>query len=152
MIKFKVKAQVAAALMALALILSGSAAQAAAKNVILMISDGQGYNTIKATDYYTGNKGVYESWEVQYGVSTFSAGTASAPSSGYDPNKAWKNFGYVATPGTMTDSASAATALATGIKNYDGQLNWYTSQNPMTGKTLTEIAQKWAKLPAWSPR
>jgi alkaline phosphatase len=93
MIKLKVKAQVAAAFVTLALILSVSAAQAAAKNVILMIPDGQGYNTIKATDYYSGNKGVYESWEVQYGVSTFSAGTVSVPSSGYNPNQAWKNFG-----------------------------------------------------------
>jgi len=31
-----------------------------AKNVILMISDGQGFNTVKATEYYTGKKGVYE--------------------------------------------------------------------------------------------
>ncbi|MFZ3157235.1 MAG: hypothetical protein WA124_06995 [Smithella sp.] len=29
-----------------------------AKNVILMISDGQGFNTVRATDYYTGKKAV----------------------------------------------------------------------------------------------
>jgi len=46
MLKLKVKAQVAAAILALTMILSASAAQAVntAKNVIFMISDGWGYN------------------------------------------------------------------------------------------------------------
>jgi alkaline phosphatase len=50
-----------------------------AKNVILMISDGQGYNTIKATDYFNGSAAMYESFPVQFGVSTYSAGLPGAP-------------------------------------------------------------------------
>jgi alkaline phosphatase len=134
MIKLKVKAQVAAA--ALALMLSASVAQAAdtAKNVIFMISDGWGYDQIKATDYYNGTTEAYENFSVKYGMSTYSANNPA----GYDPSQAWTNFNYVKSG--ATDSASAATAMATGIKNYDGQINWYTNQTPMTGKTIVEVA------------
>ena len=135
MIKLKVKSQVAAALVALALILSFSTAQAdMAKNVIFMISDGWGYNQIKATNYYNGTTEAYENFSVKYGMSTYSASNPA----GYDPSQAWTNFNYVKSG--ATDSASAATAMATGIKNYDGQINWYTNQTPMTGKTIVEFA------------
>ena len=67
MLKLHLKAQVLAGLMAVALLFAGSAAQAAAKNVILMISDGQGYNTVQATDDYTGTAAVYESFPVHLG-------------------------------------------------------------------------------------
>ena len=107
--------------MAVALLFAGSAAQAAAKNVILMISDGQGYNTVKATDDYTGTKAVYESFPVQFGVSTFSAGIPAVPSAGYNSILAWGLPEYLKF--RPTDSASAATAMATGVKNYDGVLN-----------------------------
>ena len=83
MIKLKVKSQVAAALVALALILSFSTAQAdTAKNVIFMISDGWGYNQIKATDYYNGTTEAYENFSVKYGMSTYSASNPA----GYDPS------------------------------------------------------------------
>ena len=111
------------------------------KNVILMISDGQGYNTVKATDYYTGSKAVYESFPTQYSVSTFSAGTPTIPSWGYDPAKAWSDFSYKNSH--FTDSASAATALATGVKIYDNVLNIDTSGNKL--KTITEISQDLGK-------
>ncbi len=104
------------------------------KNVILMISDGMGYNTIKATDCWTGTTSVYESFTTQFSVSTFSAGTPTTPSWGYDPAQAWSDFSYVKQ--RPTDSASAATAIATGVKNYDGQINWST-----TGQPLTNIVQ-----------
>jgi alkaline phosphatase len=117
------------------------AAAAMPKNVILMISDGQGYNTVKATDYYTGTKGVYESFPVQYGVSTYSAGTPTQPSWGYDPSLAWSDFSYIQSH--YTDSASAASALATGVKIYDNVLNIDTSGNKL--KTIAEIAQDLGK-------
>ena len=75
MIKRKVKAQVLAALLALAMILSVSTAQAAdaAKNVILMISDGWGYNQIQATNFWNGaTLESYQKFPVQLGMSTYS--------------------------------------------------------------------------------
>ena len=135
MIKLKVKAQIVAAMLALALILSVSAAQAdVAKNVIFMISDGWGYNQILTTNYYNGvNLETYEKFPVKLGMSTYSANNPA----GYDPSQAWANFNYVKTG--ATDSASAGTAMATGIKNYDGQLNVSTTGQNL--RTITEIAQ-----------
>jgi alkaline phosphatase len=138
MIKLKVKSQVAAALVALALILSFSTAQAeTAKNVIFMISDGWGYNQIKATNYYNGTTEAYENFSVKYGMRTNSANNPA----GYDPIQAWSNFDYVKSG--ATDSASAATAMATGVKNYDGQINIDTSGNKL--KTIVEYAAEKGK-------
>lgn len=84
------------ALAVLTLILwAGLASAAMPKNVILMISDGQGYNTVKATNYWTGTSSVYESFPYQFGCSTFSAGKAGPPpilAIGYDPVQAWANL------------------------------------------------------------
>ena len=124
-------------LAALSLILwAGLASAEMPKNVILMISDGQGYNTVKATDYWTGATSVYESFPVKYGVSTFSAATPGHPAIGYDPSLAWSDFNYVKTG--ATDSAAAATAMATGVKNYNGQINWSVSGSPLTN--IVQIA------------
>jgi alkaline phosphatase len=134
-------------LSALILILwSGLAWAVMPQNVILMISDGQGYNTIKATDYWTGTSPVYETFPRQYGVSTFSAGKIGPPpipAIGYDPAQAWSNFNYMLTPNSATDSAAAATALATGVKVYDGQLNISTTGTQL--QTITEIARDLGK-------
>ncbi len=48
-----------------------------AKNVILMISDGQGFNTVRATKYYTGKRAVYERFMHKYGMQTNSAVSAA---------------------------------------------------------------------------
>jgi alkaline phosphatase len=115
------------------MILVASHAMAAdpAKNVILMISDGMGFNTMKATDFYTGAPAVYESFTVKGSMNTSSAGASGgyvgAP---YDPTKMWSNFNYQKSG--ATDSASAATAMYTGVKNYDNQINKTT-----TGADLT---------------
>lgn len=87
------------------------------KNVIVMISDGWGYNHIATTDQYQyGRPGrqVYEHFPVRTGMSTFLAGGA------YDAAAAWSSFGYVASG--ATDSAAAATAMSTGTKTYDGAI------------------------------
>jgi alkaline phosphatase len=135
------------ALAVLTLILWSSLASAAMpKNVILMISDGQGYNTIKATNYWTGATPVYENFPYRYGCSTFSAGKIGpppVPAIGYDPFQAWADFNYVITPSSATDSASAASALATGVKIYDNQLNLSTTGAQL--KTITEIAGELGK-------
>ncbi|VFQ45457.1 alkaline phosphatase [Desulfoluna butyratoxydans] len=86
----------------------------AAKHVILMISDGQGMGTVMATDFYNGNRAVYESFEDKYAMTTYSALGA------YKPDLGWRLFGsHLLNP---TDSAAAATAMATAVKTYPGML------------------------------
>ncbi|RNC65607.1 MAG: alkaline phosphatase [Desulfuromonadales bacterium] len=110
-----------------------------AKNVILMISDGQGFNTLKATEYYKGGKAVYESFDVKYGMNTSSAGRrGNYTGQPYSPASMATSFVYAKSG--ATDSASAATAMFTGVKNYDNEVN-YTTDN----KALTTFFEKAAK-------
>jgi alkaline phosphatase len=105
------------------------------QNVILMIGDGQGYNSVQATAYFKGNRPVYEAFPVRYGVSTY-------PFKGeYDSGKAWQNFDYVKS--RATESAAAATAMATGKKTYNGavSVNPYKKNLP----TIVEIASQQGK-------
>lgn len=125
--KHRVKAAVGAAALACGLAaglaLGGpdvSTAEAAAKtpnkptrNVIVMISDGWGYNQIAATDYFTGEKQAYENFPVKFAMSTYSV-------KWYDPLAAWTDFSWVKTG--ATDSAAAATAMASGEKTYDAAI------------------------------
>lgn len=100
---------------------------ATARNVILMISDGQGFNTVKATDYFVGSPAVYEGIDfVRYGVQTSSANNAG----GYDPAQMWASFNYQKSG--ATDSAAAATAMYTGQKVYDGRINMDVNGDPLT--------------------
>lgn len=101
-------------------------ATAYTKNVILMISDGQGFNTVQATNYYSGLNAVYETFDVKYAMQTNSANNPA----GYNPSAMTSNLNYAKSG--ATDSASAATAMYTGIKNYDGQVNMSTSGKPLT--------------------
>jgi alkaline phosphatase len=101
-------------------------------NVILMISDGQGFNTVEATRYFTGSAAVYEDFPVQYGMTTYSANNPA----GYDPVQMWADFEYAKSG--ATDSAAAATALYTGVKTLNGRIGIDTSGNPLT--SIAEIA------------
>jgi len=105
------------------------------KNVILMISDGCGYNEIKAADYYQyGQTGlqVYEKFPVQYAMSTYSIGS-------YDPIAAWASFNYAKT--APTDSAAAATAMSTGVKTYDAGIGV-----DLNKQSLKHISQRFEEL------
>lgn len=87
-------------------------------NIILMISDGCGYNCFRAASLYQyGRAGtqIYDSFPVQCAVCTHSA--SSTP---YDPQKAWASFEFILSD--PTDSAAAGTAMATGIKTNDGMV------------------------------
>jgi len=88
------------------------------KNIILMISDGCGFNQVDAASLYqhgvTG-KQVYEFFPVKYGMSTVPYG------GNYDPDLAWRSFDQVLRT-EQTDSAAAATAMASGIKTYNGAI------------------------------
>ena len=124
------------------IVASSVASAAKAKNVILMISDGWGYNQIAATNYWTEAKSQgYESFTFKSAMTTYSASNTS----GYDPSKAWANGNpdqaYLKTG--ATDSAAAITAMVTGVKTYDGKLNWSTSDLPL--KNITQYAKEAGK-------
>jgi len=123
---------------------------AKAKNVILLIADGAGFNTFLATDYYQYGrygKQVYEHFPTKTAVSTYEwewktfTEDGKVPLSfeiyGYDTNLFWNDFGYAkqtnplnpAYINTATDSASAATAMATGRKTKDGAIGFAFDEN-----------------------
>jgi len=61
-----------------------SAAAAAPKNVILMVADGWGYNSIQAASFLTGAAAQsFQNFPVHFAMSTF-----SASGHGYDPARA----------------------------------------------------------------
>jgi alkaline phosphatase len=95
----------------------------AVKNVIVMISDGCSINHILATNYWQGTSQVYQSFPAQFYMGTYSQDDIekTAPEPPYDPVKAWEDFGYMLL--RPTDSASAATAMSTGVKTYDTRIN-----------------------------
>ena len=97
-----------------------------AKNVILLIGDGMGFNHVDATSIYKhGRTGglIFEGFPVKFAVSTYPAG------GGYDGEKVWGGFDYVKKG--ATDSAAAATALATGAKTYNGAIGVGEAKAPL---------------------
>ena len=108
------------------------------KNIIVMISDGCGYNHIAATGLYCDGRAdsaVYHTFDVKLAVSTFPV------NGGYDPAKAWEKFDYVRPK--WTDSAAAATALATGVKTTNGILGMNRAFEPVPN--VVECAEKLGK-------
>lgn len=98
----------------------------APKNIIVMISDGCGYNQVDAASMYQyGKTGVqvYEHFPVALAMATF-----MDPGS-YDPEMAWENFEYVKTG--AADSAAAATAMSTGYKTYRGAIGVDVNGEPL---------------------
>jgi len=108
------------------------------RNVIIMISDGCGYNQILSADYYDkGASGtqVYEAFPIKCAMSTYPSGGT------YDPYSAWHDFNYVRSG--FTDSAAAATAMSTGTKTYDGAIGVGTDKNSL--RHISEIAETLGK-------
>lgn len=106
---------------------SDSQASFSPKNIIIMIGDGMGYNQSLATSYYrfgAAYQQVYYTAPVQYAMSTY-----SVDGWGYDPAQAWNDFEYMKTQ--YTDSAAAATAMATGVKTYDAGIGVDTDGIPV---------------------
>lgn len=100
------------------------------RQIILMIGDGQGYNTIQAAAFFKGSPPVYEAFPVRYGVSTYPDGGR------YDPQAAWRNFQYVKSG--AVDSAAAATAMATGVKTSNGMVGMNNAKHRL--KTIVDLA------------
>ncbi len=120
-----------------------------AKNVIVMIADGCGYNTFLAGNYYQygeAGKQVYDQFPTKYAVSTYAFGGA------YNPAKFWSAFENQLGTATheVTESNMAATAMGTGMKTNIGvgvnpELDWYTNiveiaegRGRMTGVVSTQ--------------
>ena len=96
-----------------------------AKNIIIMISDGWGFNHLEAASYWAYGKDarqIYNRFPFNFAMSTYMAYKQGDPcyDHGYNPELAWSDFNYVRY--CATDSAAAATALSTGMKTYKGAL------------------------------
>ncbi|MCY2990440.1 MAG: alkaline phosphatase [Planctomycetota bacterium] len=128
------------------------------KNIILMIGDGAGFQCWHVASMYQGrwdaaqrrSTQVYDGpgW-LPLACSTHPLNTSPRPTGlgvqdpqvVYDPAKAWS--GAAATTwlkAAYTDSAAAATALATGQKTYDKAINW-SDWDEVIWPTITELAK-----------
>lgn len=100
--------------------------------IILMIADGGGFNQFKAANYWRNGispASPYTDFDISLAVTTWPEGGS------YDSEKAWSDFGYPLLE--ATDSAAAATALATGFKTLNGRI-----ATDETGKTLLTLLEK----------
>ena len=126
-----------------------------AKNVILFIGDGNGFNSeIMGTYYHTGEPWAesYQNFPVVLGSATFSLHRHSngvtewdpvkepEKNLGYSPKEFWKDASGVdwrPTNTALTDSAASATAINTGRKTLNGRINIDPD-----GNLLENFAQK----------
>ncbi|MFH1999806.1 MAG: alkaline phosphatase [Planctomycetota bacterium] len=114
-----------------------------AKNIILMISDGAGFNAFDACSYYQfGRRGaqVYDGFPVKLACTHYMLNDDGQPQ-GYDPERTWMDCGFVRgeeRKSFVTDSAAAATAIYTGVKTSYGRVSM-----DFLKKTLPTIAE-WA--------
>jgi len=132
------------------------------KNVILMVSDGAGFNCYDAVSMYLGrwdaarqrSTQVYDGpgW-IKRACSTFPLNTSKTPTGTgkqdpdvvYDPAKAWNpEQGYAWLKSGYTDSAAAATAMSTGQKTFNNAINWSDLGEPIK-PTMTELAKSLGK-------
>ncbi|MGP9633641.1 alkaline phosphatase [Halomonas sp. AOP43-A1-21] len=122
-----------------------------AKNVILMITDGTGIETFRAASYFRhGALGheVYDEFDVQLFMATHPLNTSNTPTKSdegtvtFEPAELWNDeavdtvyegslgnykgyfAGYDYARADYTDSAAAATALASGQKTFNNAINW----------------------------
>lgn len=128
------------------MIYAGSVASAAAiepaKNVIIMISDGMGYNHSEAASLYASGRKhsqVYAGFPVQLAMSTY------ATPGNYNVALIWSRF-TEAQQGA-TDSAAAATAMASGYKTYRGAIGMVPGKDGRLQpvENLVERAEKLGK-------
>ncbi|MFH1853408.1 MAG: alkaline phosphatase, partial [Candidatus Neomarinimicrobiota bacterium] len=109
------------------------------KNIIIMISDGGGFNHVDAASLYqygeTGRQ-VYEQFPVRLAMSTY---LIDQPP--YNPDSAWASFDYIKIK--PTDSAASGTAIATGVKTSFTRLGVDSSLTAVTN--ITEQAEKIGK-------
>ncbi len=137
-------------------------ASGSAKNVILMIGDGMGYNQIDAASMYENGTSyhqpdaeqvasqIYQQFPVQVAMATFSLDgndtgeelSEENPAEGYDPVAAREDFTYVSRKDEepydrYTDSAASGTAMATGVRTK----NDIIAQTP-DGQSLPTVLER----------
>lgn len=135
-----------------------------AKNIIILIADGSGYNTLEATRLWTGAPLYTDGNGFQtVGMSTYplrtgtspiagDAGLAQDPNTVYNPVKNWNTTpvsgtvggyprgfeGYEWNRGTAPDSANTIVSIMTGEKTYNNAVNVNGNGDPLL--TLAEVA------------
>ncbi len=140
---------------------------AAAKNVILMISDGASDGAWDISSYWTHGEALndvepYVALDTRLAMTTFPLNSIGAPLDcgeeaaaevSYDASKVWDETainevdgaytrpfaGYSYINRDATDSAAAGTALATGNKTYNGAVSVDYCGRPLT--TITQVAK-----------
>ncbi len=117
-----------------------------AKNIIIMITDGWGFNHLEAASYYEYGKDarqIYNRFPFNYAMSTYMAYNEAESCYGqeYDPYLAWSEFDYVQS--CSTDSAAAATAMSTGVKTYQGAIG--VNLNKEALENILEVADELGK-------
>lgn len=98
-----------------------------AKNVIVMIADGWGYNHVAASDYYEYGEVGHQAYERDFKV--YAMDTHSLQTPPYDPEQAWSDFGWVMK--SAADSAAAATTMSTGVKTMNGAIGVDKDNEPL---------------------
>ncbi len=127
----------------------GADAPPKAKNVILMIADGCGFNSYLAGAAWKSggiDREAVSKFPVLVGMSTFSITKDADPRSdlslGYDPKTVWSaggmSFRNETTQTVVTDSAAAATTMYTGCKTLNGRIGADKDKEPL--KLLAEYA------------
>ncbi len=120
-------------------LISCQSGSAGPKNIIVFISDGCGYNQVDAAGFYqygqTGRQ-IYEQFPVKYAMSTY-----PVDGHGYDPKLAWETFEYVKKK--TTDSAASATAMASGVKTFNGSIG--VNSNRDVVENIVERVEKFGK-------
>ena len=121
------------------------------KNIIYMVGDGMGFNHVAATNLYETGQTKYqvegeanaETLEELAGesVQTYEdfnrlSMTTFQHGGSYDPIQAWNDHNYVNT-GSITDSAAAGTAMATGAKTANGTIGLDHEGLPPQGLDLS---------------
>lgn len=113
------------------------------KNIIIFISDGMGFNHLKATNYYQygeANAQIFEQEDwTRFAMATYPSivrvrDEDTIFSGGYNPQKASTDPEYLKLD--YTDSGAAGTALSAGKKTYNGSIGI-----GIYGDTLTHMSQ-----------
>ncbi|MFN3556868.1 MAG: alkaline phosphatase [Bacteroidales bacterium] len=126
------------------------------KNIIILVSDGMGFNHLRATNYFHHGQDKAEPFQqpdwVHFAMATYSSvvsvrGGDTVFSTGYNPRLAWSDHSYAWKD--YTDSGAGATSLSTGKKSYNGSIGiglrgdtlWHMSQSAKAlGKAIGVVS------------
>lgn len=130
------------ALLIMFIVLAISPCLAASRNIILMIGDGMGPDVVKAAGAYKFGSEYHafggQSYLAMERVKKHLYVTTFSVEGSYDPG--WNGGNKEYPKRRPTDSAAAATALATGVKTFDGAIGVDFQKNPLVN--IMEIAQE----------